>query len=346
MNTGGERPIASVLVPAYREEEGIRSSMGRIAIALQALDRYAWEIVVVDDGSPDDTSGQVQLAAKEIDIPVRLVRHIRNQGLGGALRTGFGHTRGTVVVVLDSDLSYHEGHIALLLEAWEKTRAHVVVASPYMEGGQSTSVPKALERRSRIANRILSTAALGDTKTMTGMVRAYDGPFVRGLSLKAVDVDINVEILYKTELLRGTIVEIPAHLDWSGMAHRASRGSIMSRRGRLNTAKSLVLTYLFRPFWFPLVGSLLLGGTGVGLTVAGRLGWQGLAVTCLVLGVMLAVASLSMLQAKRYFEELYFQGARVHGRRDDGAYAHPWVTPPASVVPVPGPAGDQPARQG
>lgn len=318
--------------------------MIRIAVALGSLDRYAWEIVVVDDGSPDDTSGQVQLAAKEIDVPVRLVQHITNQGLGGALRTGFGHTRGIVVVVLDSDLSYHEGHIAALLEAWEKTRAHVVVASPYMEGGRSTAVPTALERRSRIANRILSTAALDDIKTMTGMVRAYDGPFVRGLSLKAVDVDINVEILYKTQLLRGTIVEIPAHLDWSGMAHRASRGSIMSRRGRLNTAKSLVLTFLFRPFWFPILPALILGGTGVGLAVTGRLGWQGLAVTCLVLGVMLAVASLSMLQAKRYFEELYFQGARVQGRTEDGAYAHPWVTPPASVVPVQGPSSDQVQR--
>ncbi len=322
--------MASVLVPAYREAEGIHSSLVRIAGALRDLSRYDWEIVVIDDGSPDETSAQVRRAAAEIDIPVRLVRHVLNQGLGGALRTGFANTRGAVVVVLDSDLSYHEDHIAALLAAWEKTRAHVVVASAYMEGGKSTGVPPVLERRSRIANRILSNAALDDIKTLTGMVRAYDGPFIRGLSLKAVDVDINVEILYKTQLLRGTIVEIPAHLDWSGMQNRAARGSVMSRRGRWNTAKSLVLTYLFRPFWFPLVPAMLFGALGVGLTVWGKLGWQGLTVTCLVLGVMLSVTSLGMLQTKRYFEELYFQGART--RRDaDVAFAHPWAEPPQEL---------------
>jgi glycosyltransferase involved in cell wall biosynthesis len=317
-----------VLVPAYLEQDGILASLRRIAAALKALSHYAWEIVVVDDGSPDDTSQQVQAAAATIEIPVHLVRHATNQGLGGALRTGFGHTVGSVVVVLDSDLSYHENHIAALVDAWECTRAHVVIASPYMDQGRSTGVPRALERRSRTANRILSRAALDDIKTLTGMVRAYDGPFVRGLSLKAVGVDINVEILYKTQLLRGTIVEIPAHLDWSGLTHRAARSSVLSRRSRTTTKKSLVLAYLFRPFWFPLVPALLFGVLGLALAAWGKLGWQGLTVTALVLAVMLAVSSLGMLQAKRYFEELYFQGARSLRQDVDAVFAHPLVDPP------------------
>jgi glycosyltransferase involved in cell wall biosynthesis len=318
-----ERPLGSILVPAYREETGIAGSLGRIADALHELDRYTWEIVVVDDGSPDGTSAEVERAAGRIRVPVRLIRHVVNQGLGGALRTGFAATRGAVVVVLDSDLSYHEEHIGRLVAEWERTRAHVVVASAYMPGGRSTGVPPVLERRSRIANRVLSSAALDDLKTLTGMVRAYDGPFVRGLSLKAVDVDINVEILYKTQLLRGTIIEIPGHLDWSGLAERATRSTVMSRRSRWNTAKSLVITYLFRPFWFPLAPALLLGLLTLALVAAGQLGWHELAVASLVLSVTLSVASLGMLQAKRYFEELYFQATRTHGRPGDGAFGHP-----------------------
>ncbi len=315
--------VASVLMPAFQEGKGIRTSLHRIAEALAPLDRYSWEIVVVDDGSTDGTADQVALAAESIDVPVHLVRHLSNQGLGGALRTGFGVTEGIVVITVDSDLSYHESHIARLLETWERTRAQVVVASAYMPGGRSTGVPPSLERRSRIANRVLATAALDDLKTLTGMVRAYDGPFIRALSLKAVDVDINVEILYKTQLLRGAIVEIPAHLDWSGLAERASRSNVLSRRSRWNTAKSLVLTYLFRPFWFPLVPAILLGLLAAVLSAAGYLGWQGLAVSALVLAVMLAVSSLSMLQAKRYFEETYFQMARSHDRPGGSAFAHP-----------------------
>ena len=317
------RPVGSILVPAYREEAGIHDSLLRIAAALAGLGRYDWEIVVVDDGSPDATGAEVERAASRIDVPVRLVRHVVNQGLGGALRTGFAATTGAVVVVLDSDLSYHESHIARLLAEWERTRAHVVIASAYMPGGRSTGVPPVLERRSRTANRILSAAALDDLKTLTGMVRCYDGPFVRGLSLKAVDVDINVEILYKTQLLRGTIVEVPAHLDWSGLADRAARGAVLSRRSRWNTAKSLVLTYLFRPFWFPLAPALALGLLAVVLAAFGQLDWHDLAVSALVLSVTLAVTALGMLQAKRYFEELYFQATRTNGRPGSPAFTHP-----------------------
>ncbi len=316
-----------MLIPAFREEEGIRSTLQRVSTALLAIDRYCWEIIVVDDGSGDGTSAQVRLAAAECAVPVQLVRHLRNKGLGGALRTGFANTNGTVVVVLDSDLSYDESHIARLVEAWEQTRANVVIASPYLDGGSSTAVPTMIDKRSRIANRVLSTTAVDDIKTLTGMVRAYDGPFVRGLSLKAVDVDINVEILYKTQLLRGTIVEIPGHLNWSGMAHRAARGALFSRRGRLNTAKSLVLAFLYRPFWFPLIAAALLGILGLVLAATGSLGWQGLTTVALTLAVVLTVNSLSMLQAKRYFEELYFQSSRSHAR---------YIEPPSVVAQAPG----------
>jgi glycosyltransferase involved in cell wall biosynthesis len=326
LGVGDSRPLASVLVPAFREADTIASTIERVAAVLVTLTRYDWEIVVVDDGSPDDTTGQVLLAAQRVPVPVRLVRHVVNQGLGGALRTGFAATAGGVVIVLDADLSYDESHILALLDAWERTRAQVVVASPYMAGGRSTGVPTVLERRSRTANKILSGAALDDIKTLTGMVRAYDGPFVRGLSLKAVDVDINVEILYKTQLLRGSIVEIPAHLNWSDLQHRATRNPVLSSRGRWNTAKSLVLTYLFRPFWFPLVPALLFAVFGVVVLATGAISWGMAGSAALVLAVMLAVTSLSMLQAKRYFEELYFMGARASGGQL-GPFAHPWTEP-------------------
>jgi len=349
---GTGRPIASVLVPAFSEADSIASTVERVAAAVEPLKGYTWEIVIVDDGSPDETSAQVLAAAARVPVPVRLVRHVVNQGLGGALRTGFSATTGRVVIVLDADLSYDESHIPLLLHTWEQTRAHVVLASPYMPGGRSTGVPPVLERRSRIANHILSSAALGDIKTLTGMVRAYDGPFVRGLSLKAVDVDINTEILYKTQLLRGTIVEVPAHLNWSNLQHRATRSPVLSSRGRWNTAKSLVLTYLFRPFWFPLIPALVFGLVGLVVVAAGGMSWGHIGTACLVIAAMLAVSALGMLQAKRYFEELYFLGARAQGGTE-GAFSHPWTTPTVTtveVVPQPGsgpaPADADPSRAG
>src|SRR4051812_25820561 len=212
----------TVVLPAYNERAVIATTLRRVRDVLVAeLPTYDWEILVVDDGSHDDTVEQVRLAAAGLDLPVRLVAHQVNAGLGGALRTGFAEAGGDVVAVLDSDLSYAPETLVDLVHTRERTPAHVVISSPYMPGGRTVGVPGALERRSRVANRLLSMTALDDIHTLTGMVRAYDGPFLRSLSLKAVDVDINVEVLYKTQLLRGTIVEIPAVLDWSGLQERA-----------------------------------------------------------------------------------------------------------------------------
>ena len=51
------------------------------------------------------------------------------------------------------------------------------------------------------------------------MVRVYDGRFLRSLDLRAMDTEINTEILYKAQILHARIVEIPAHLDWSFAEH-------------------------------------------------------------------------------------------------------------------------------
>lgn len=325
---GAKTARGSLVLPAFNEASVIADSILALNdILVDKLGRYIWEIVVVDDGSVDETASEVEAVAHRVDVEVRLIRHRQNAGLGGALRTAFTAVRGDVVVVMDCDLSYAPSTAVELIETWETTRAHIVVASPYMPGGRTIEVPRALERRSRIANRIISVSALDNLHTFTGLVKAYDGKFLRNLSLKAVDVDINVEIIYKVQLLRGSIVEIPAVLNWSGLQHRASRSRLVSRRSRWNTAKSLVMTYLFRPFWFPLAPALALLAAGGVLLALGAVNVSGLAIIALIVGAQFAVASLAMLQSKRYFEELFTQ---VHGVRAVSAQP-PSMTPAYEV---------------
>lgn len=325
----------SVVLPAYNEGSVIAESITAVSkVLLDHLSRYTWEIVVVDDGSVDETAQEVEAVAQRVEVDVRLIRHRQNAGLGGALRTAFRAVRGDVIVILDCDLSYAPSTAVELVETWEATGAHVVIASPYMPGGHTIEVPAALERRSRIANRIISASALDNLHTFTGLVKAYDGAFLRKLSLKAVDVDINVEILYKVQLLRGSIVEIPATLNWSGLQARASRSRLISRRSRWNTAKSLVMTYLFRPFWFPLAPALLLLAGGVALLALGDVDLSGLGVIALVVSAQYMAAALAMLQAKRYFEELFTQ---THGLRAISVQP-PSMTPAEEVRLSPPPA--------
>lgn len=295
------------IIPAFREEL-------TVARTLRALDQLAggtdieWEVVVVDDGSDDQTSQVVRATAASISLPVRLLRHRRNAGLGAAMRTGIQSSTGDVVVAVDCDLSYGMDDIRALISAWLVSRPHIVIASPYMEGGATVRVPRPLEVRSRAANRFLNRAAYHDVKTLTGMVRAYDGPFIRSLSLKAEGADVMVEIIYKAQILRATIIEIPATLSWAGIEERVSRSSLTSTTSRLTTYRQLINGYLWRSYWVPLVPALVFGVVAVVLTVMGYLGWHGLAIVSATLSVVLLALALSSLQAKRYFEELYNLG--------------------------------------
>src|SRR5690606_33410744 len=127
----------------------------------------------------------------------------------------FQNSKGDYIITLDLDLSYSVNHIERLLEKIIETEADVVIASPYMKGGKVTNVPFGRKLMSRFVNFLLEVISREKIHTFTGMVRAYNGNYLKHLALKARDNEINPEIIYKTILLRGSIVEIPAHLDWS-----------------------------------------------------------------------------------------------------------------------------------
>ena len=317
--TGVPRRIGTIVVPAYNESASIDTSLRRIALTLgEELDDRRWEIVVVDDGSADDTLVVATAVAEDLASPrleVRVLQHVANRGLGGALQTGFAASRGDVVVVVDCDLSYHPDHIRPLVRAVENGQAQIAVASPYMPGGRTVAVPPSLERRSRLANRFLALVSRSELHTFTGMVRAYDGPFIRELALRSVDDMINVEALHKTSLLHGRVVEVPATLDWRGLAVRAGRTRLRNRRTRRKTYETLVRGVLYRPYLvFASTGAalmslgalfgvlaLVLPGSQVGLTVFG--------ISSLLAGFSAGLSSVISIQVKRGFEEMFFQSS-------------------------------------
>jgi hypothetical protein len=334
----------SVLVPAFNESGTVGNSLLLIADTLERhSDQRSWEIVVVDDGSVDGTGDEADSAGAHLatrGINVQVVRHVTNRGLGAALQTAFAASTGDVVVVVDCDLSYSPDHIPRLVDALVQAQAKVAIASPYMAGGNTVGVPKHIERRSRAANAFLSRAVHGYIETLTGMVRAYDGPFIRGLALKAPNTDINLEVIYKTMILRGRIVEIPAVLDWSGLEGRASRSRILDSRTRTAIYKTILDGVLFRPFvLFGIVGIVLIFvGLATGLVATLLPGPQielaVLGICTLTTGMMLCFAGLLSIQIKRCFEELFFLGARDRVGATVLQTRAPVVDPPvvASVV--------------
>jgi glycosyltransferase involved in cell wall biosynthesis len=214
----------SVVVPAFNEGNGLATRLEKLAGYLLASDPGRdYEILVVDDGSSDDTfdvAGQI-MASYGL---VRAVRHDTNQGLGAAIRTGFAHARGSVVVTYDSDMSYAPHIIVDLLSEMERSNADLVLASPYMRGGAVVNVPWLRRTLSREANRFLSFATNGRYATITCMVRAYRTAFFANVPSLEDRMEINPELFFSA-IKRGAVIsEVPARLEWSTeRAHSRAR---------------------------------------------------------------------------------------------------------------------------
>jgi len=332
-------PLVSLVVPAHNESAVAGRNLAAIAAYMETLEgRFRWELIAVDDGSTDSTYAVLERFAE--DRPnVTLLRHRRNFGLGQALKYGISRSLGDYVVTLDMDLSYAPDHIELLVDRMIDTHARVVVASPYMRGGRISDIPWSRRLLSIWANRFLSATAEGNLATLTGMVRAYDGPFIRSLNLRATGAEINSLIIHQAQILNAQIEEVPAHLDWHQLVHdREQRRSSLKL---LRHAASVILSgFLFRPVVFFIAPGLALlalsiyAGTWAFihtleqyrvLTRAGDYDITNAVAaafmqaphtfviggTALMVAIQLIGLGILSLQNKFYFEEMYYMGAAL-----------------------------------
>ena len=258
MDNSNKKPLVSVVISAHNEAAILKENLYKLNNYMASLENsYDWELIIVNDGSKDDT-GKIADAFAEGKTNIRVLHNKINLYLGNSLRRAFQACEGKYILTMDIDLSYSVDHIEKLLNTIIKTNADVVIASPYMKGGKITNVPFKRELMSRAVNKFLSLLSHEKIYTFTGMVRAYNGKFLKHLSLKAQDFEINPEIIYKTLLLRGRIVEIPAHLDWTYKKDTSNKrkSKIRFSRGILS---GLMSGFIFRPYiFFMFVGVLLL----------------------------------------------------------------------------------------
>ena len=118
--------VLSVVIPAYNEERTIREILDRVrAVPINK------QIIVVDDCSKDGTLAVLRDIAAN-DPGITLVFHEVNQGKGAALRTGFRHATGDVVIVQDADLEYEPEQYPALLQPIVEGKADVVFGSRFI----------------------------------------------------------------------------------------------------------------------------------------------------------------------------------------------------------------------
>jgi len=118
----------SIVIPIYNELNTLEEVLKRVEAT-----EYDKEIILIDDFSVDGTRDLLKKYENRDGYQVHY--HSKNKGKGAALRTGFGHVTGDVILIQDADLEYDPGDYPQLLKPIQDKRADVVYGSRFLGGG-------------------------------------------------------------------------------------------------------------------------------------------------------------------------------------------------------------------
>jgi dolichol-phosphate mannosyltransferase len=131
-------PELSVVVPTFNERDNVTALFRKLESALAGR---AWEVIYVDDNSPDGTWDVVRALARE-DSRVRCIRRIGRRGLSGACIEGILASSAPCAAVIDADLQHDETQLPKMLALLQGGEVDLVVGSRYVEGGSADSFDK------------------------------------------------------------------------------------------------------------------------------------------------------------------------------------------------------------
>ena len=191
--------MISIVIPTYNEAGSLPTLVQRLGSALGGRD---WELIVVDDGSPDGTADLA--AAMAPRLPVRVVRRPGKLGLASAVLDGFRAATGDILVCMDADLSHPPEVVPHLVDALTGG-ADLAVGSRYVAGGGVEDWP--LKRRivSRVA--CLMGNALVPVRDATSGFFALRRSVIDGVHLNPIGFKIGFEVIARGRY--ATVVEVP-----------------------------------------------------------------------------------------------------------------------------------------
>src|ERR1700737_3063756 len=143
-------PALSVVVPTFNERDNVTKLYQKLEATLQGV---AWEVIFVDDNSPDGTWDVVRGLARQ-DSRVRCIRRIGRRGLSGACIEGILPWSARFAAVIDADLQHDETQLPKMLALLQAGEADLVVGSRYIEGGSADSFNKQRAGASALATEV------------------------------------------------------------------------------------------------------------------------------------------------------------------------------------------------
>jgi dolichol-phosphate mannosyltransferase len=214
----------SIVIPCYNEVDNVsklRNELLPVIEELVAPDRdhdpekfHSAELIFVDDGSRDETHPKLKECFRNYSktgLSFKFLRHKTNRGLGAAIRTGFSHAEGEIILTVDSDGTYKFSEIPTLL-ACLTSDVDIVTASAYHPGGGVIGVPAyrlVLSKGSSFLYRILVNWRI---HTYTCLFRAYRAEVVKTIKFESDGFLAGTELLIHAILRGYQVAEFPAVL--------------------------------------------------------------------------------------------------------------------------------------
>jgi glycosyltransferase involved in cell wall biosynthesis len=192
----------SVLIPVYNEARTIDEILRLVTSELTEK-----EVVVVDDGSTDETGER--LAAWDGRDGVRVIRHGTNLGKGRAVRTAMEASRGDILVIQDADLEYDPAEYGLLLAPIEGGRADVVFGSRFSGSGEHRVQNFWHQQGNRLLTLISNVVTGLNVSDMATCYKAFHRRVVPSLDLESKGFGVDAEITVKVARGGFRVFEVP-----------------------------------------------------------------------------------------------------------------------------------------
>ncbi|MCP4850334.1 MAG: glycosyltransferase, partial [Actinomycetia bacterium] len=231
----------TVVLPAYRESDRIAETVARVrtelAVALAEADGQTEvvvndiEVVVVDDGSPDDTATVAEAAGAD-----RVVRLDRNQGKGAAVRAGVAVASGRTVVFTDADLAYGPAQAAALVARVEEGYDLVVGSRRHTDTTTLVRAGRLREVGGRLVNLTTHALLLGQYRDTQCGLKAFRADVAQPLFEASVlgGFAFDVELFHLAERWRLTLAEVPVEVE------NSERSTVRAVRDGLRLVADLV----------------------------------------------------------------------------------------------------------
>jgi len=202
----------SIIIPAYNEEKSINEVVHRLQNVLETIDKSS-EIIIVDDGSTDDTVKNVQKELENSQF-INLIQHKTNLGKGAAVKTGINNAKGKYILVQDADLEYDPMDIPTLLAPILNNESTVVYGNRF----KKTKRPKSMSLSHYLGNKFLSflTSVLYFKKIndMETGYKCLPKELYDRLNIQSTGFELEPELTAKILKKKIDIKEVPIHYEY------------------------------------------------------------------------------------------------------------------------------------